>query len=226
MALDIILQGKTGVAAEVGGTDFRALNIEETPIDVGLNGAFSVGLSSGIMAAGLAANAELVQFRWTDATRYALVRKIYFSSCVSTTFFAAGVPCTYDLVKCNTWTAAGSGGTRVAPTGILKKRSAMGASLILANDIGVSTTAGLTAGTKVLEGTPMNALVAPGPLATSPSGEIVPANTLFWQNEVDDGEHPLMLHQNEGFVIRAVQTPATGTWSFRCQIDWSEVDYY
>lgn len=226
MATFVIPQGKQGTAADVGGNTFDALNAQWKPTDPGFNGHFSVGLTSGIMAAGAGANIELVQFRWTDAFRYAAIRKIQFSVCVSTTFFTASVPCQYDLVKCNTWTAAGSGGTRITPAALFKKRVGMGATLVLASDIGVATTAGLTAGTKVLEGTPMQAIVAPGPLATSLDGTIVPAGTIFMQSEEADGEHPLVLHQNEGFVIRAVATPSTGTWSFRCQIDWAEVDTY
>jgi len=130
------------------------------------------------------------------------------------------------LVKCNTWTAAGTGGNRITPAALLKKRRTAGSSLLLASDVGCSSTAALVAGTKVLEGVPMMAMVAPGPITLSLNGEIVPNDTIFFQAEEADGEHPLILYQNEGFVIRSVIVPITGTWSFRCQIDWAEVDNY
>ena len=98
--------------------------------------------------------------------------------------------------------------------------------LLTAADVGCASTAALTAGTKVLEGTPMQAIVAPGPITLSLNGQIVPPDTIMLQAEVKDGEHPLVLHQNEGFIIRAVAVPGTGTWSFGCQIDWAEVESY
>jgi hypothetical protein len=36
------------------------------------------------------------------------------------------------------------------------------------------------------------------------------------------GEWPLVLAQNEGFVVQAT-VPATGTWAFQAIIEWSEV---
>jgi len=215
-----------GVAADVDGTTFRAASVQLKPAEPGGNGHFSVGLSSGIMAAALGANSEIVQFRWSDAFRFAVIRKIRFDACVSTTFFAAGVPLQFDMLKANAWTAAGSGGNRITPAALLKKRTSHSTTLMAASDVGCASTAALTAGTKTLEGTPMQAIVAPGPITLSLNGQIVEPGTIFWQAEVGDGEHPLVLHQNEGFVIRAVAVPITGTWSFRCQIDWAEVDSY
>jgi hypothetical protein len=225
MPTSIIPMGVTGAAAEVGGTTFRALNVGLRPAGFREGDTYSIGLSSGIMAAALGANTELVQWRWADAFRFCVIRKIRLSACVSTTFFAAGVPWQVDIVKCNTWTAAGTGGTRAPILGGYKKRVNMDASLMLAGDIGVSTTAGLTAGTKVLEGTPMQVIVAPCPTA-GPDGTMVVADTILWQHEVGDGEHPLTLYQNEGFVIRNVAIQALGTWQFRVQIDWLETEGY
>ncbi len=219
-------EGFGGVIADVGGTTFRALNTSVKPIDHGAFGHYSWGALSGIIPAALTANSEILQFQWTDATRYAVIRKIRMSACVSTTFFAAGVPLQFDLVKCNTWTAVGTGGTRPAVAALLKKRVNMGSSLLAANNIGVATTAALGAGTKTLEGTPMQALVAPGPITASLNGQIVAPGTIFQQFEVGDGEHPLVLHQNEGFIIRAVAVPATGTWMAAFQVDWAEVTAY
>lgn len=225
MTTSIIPMGSSGVAAEVGGTAFRALNTTLRPAGFREGDTYSIGLSSGVMAAALGANTELVQWRWADAFRFCAIRKIRMSACVSTTFFAAGVPWQVDIVKCNTWTAAGTGGTRAPILGGYKKRQNMDASLLLAGDVGVSTTAGLTAGTKVLEGVPMAAMVAPLPTA-GPGGTIMAADTILWQHEVGDGEHPLVLHQNEGFVIRNVAIQALGVWQFRVQIDWLETEGY
>ena len=58
------------------------------------------------------------------------------------------------------------------------------------------------------------------------SGEIIAPGTILWQAEVGDGEHPLVLAQNEGFSIRSVAVPATGTWTAAINIDWAEVTAY
>jgi hypothetical protein len=39
------------------------------------------------------------------------------------------------------------------------------------------------------------------------------------------GEHPLVLAQNEGFVIQAT-VPATGVWFFAVKADWVEIATY
>jgi hypothetical protein len=39
------------------------------------------------------------------------------------------------------------------------------------------------------------------------------------------GEHPLVLAQNEGFVIQAT-VPATGVWFFAVKVDWVEIATY
>lgn len=224
--MPIQIQGNGGAVAEVGGTTFRALNVQAKPAEHGSLGHYSWGALTGILPAALTANSEILQFQWTDATRYAVIRKIRVSACVSTTFFAAGVPVQLDLVKASSWSAVGTGGTRPAVAALLKKRVNMGSSLLAANNIGVATTAALGAGTKTLEGTPMQAIVAPGPITASLNGQIIPPGTIFFQAEVGDGEHPLVLHQNEGFVIRSVAVPATGTWMAAFQVDWAEVTAY
>jgi hypothetical protein len=38
----------------------------------------------------------------------------------------------------------------------------------------------------------------------------------------DPGSHPMLLAQNEGFMIRST-VPATGTWAFSVTVEWDEV---
>jgi hypothetical protein len=224
MSVKII--GQNGFEADVGGTAFRALSVQVKPLEMESLGHYSYGGFTGILPAALAANSEIFQFRWTDATRFAVIRKIRISAVVSTTFFAAGVPVQIDLVKSTGWSAAGSGGTGVSPAALLKKRTSMGSSLVASGDIRIATTAALGAGTKTLEGSALSALAAAGPITASLNGEIIPPGTILLQSEVGDGEHPLVLATNEGFSIRSVAVPATGTWSAAVQIDWAEVASY
>jgi hypothetical protein len=215
-------QGYSGTISEIeAGT--RAQRVVAKPFDHGALGAYRYGGLSGILPAALAANSEIFQFRWTDATRLCVVRKIRISASVTTTFFAAGVPVQIDLVKATGWTVAGSGGTRATPAAMLKRETSMGSTLVAANDIGIASTAALTAGTKTLETLSMATILAGGPITASLNGTIIPPGTVLWESEVGDGEHPLILAQNEGFVIRSVAVPATGTWQAAIGIDWTEV---
>ncbi len=225
--MSIQIQGNGGTVAEVDGTTFRAQRVTPRPVDHGTFGAYCYGGFTGILPAALSANSEIFQFRWSDATRLAVIRKIRISACVTTTFFAAGVPVAIDLVKATAWTVAGSGGTRATIAAMLKRRTTgMGSSLVAASDIGIATTGALTAGTKTLETLSLSTIVAPGPITASLNGQIIAPGTILWQAEVGDGEHPLILAQNEGFVVRSVATPATGTWQATVNVDWAEVSAY
>lgn len=220
------IQGNTGVVAEVDGTTFRAVRTVNRPVDHGALGAYSLGVSTGILPAALAANSEIFQFRWTHASNLAVIRKIRISSSVTTTMFAAGVPCEIDLIKSTGWTVAGTGGTGLTPAAMLKRRTSMGSTLVASGDIRIATTAALGAGTKTLETLSMCSILRGGPITGSLNGSIIDPGTVLWQAEVADGEHPLILVQNEGFSIRSVAVPATGTWRMAVQLDWAEVTAY
>ena len=99
----------------------------------------------------------------------------------------------------------------------------MGSSLFVAGDIRIATTAALGAGTKTLESNSMASIVAPGPITASLNGQIIAPGTVLFEPDQGDGEHPLLLAQNEGFVIRSVAVPATGTWRFSVYMVWTEL---
>jgi hypothetical protein len=131
-----------------------------------------------------------------------------------------------DLLKATGWTVAGTGGTRATPAALLKRRTSMGSTLVAASDIAIATTAALGVGTKTLETLALSSINAAGPITASLNGTIIAPGTLLWQAEVGDGEHPLVLAQNEGFVITVPAVPATGTWAAAISVDWAEVTAY
>ncbi len=223
MALQIAGANGTVVQASV---EHQAARVESRPFDSAGLGAYAYGGLTGIIPAALAANSEIFQFRWTDATRFCIIRKIRISASVSTTFFAAGVPMQLDLIKSSAWTVQGTGGTGVTPAALLKKRSSMANTLVATGDLRIATTAALGAGTKTLEGLSLAAVTAACPITASLNGSIIPAGTVLFQNEVADGEYPLILAQNEGISIRSVAVPATGTWTASVEIQWAEVTSY
>ena len=222
----IQVQGNAGTVGEVDGTTFRAFRTTNRPVDHGSLGAYCHGNSTGILPAALGGNSEIYQFRWVDATRLAVIRKITMSASVTTTFFAAGVPVEIDMVKATAWTGQGTGGTGLTPAALLKLRTSMGSTLVATGDIRIATTAALGAGTKTLETIPLALIVVGGPITASLAPTIVIPGTTLWESGVEQAGHPLVLAQNEGFIIRSVAVPATGTWRAAFNVSWSEVTAY
>lgn len=219
--MPIQIQGNGGTAVEVSGTGFRAMRIEQRPIEYGSLGQYSAAHLSGTMAAGLAANAEVFQYRWTDATRLALVNKVWLDGLSgSATAFTAGFA-KVDLLFSRSWTADGSGGTAMTITGNNQKlRTSMGTMLVGA--IRGSSTAALTAGTKTNDSQSLG-------LFAFSIGTV--ANVIYAPNRIElfdsknHQSHPVVLAQNEGLSARAT-VPATGTWQFGMSIGWTEVASY
>lgn len=219
----VIEGGTSAVVSEVGAVAAKGLHVILKPTDYGALGHYSVGLLTGILPAALGANSEIVQFRWADATRIALIHKITLSACVSTTFFAAGVPVQIELYKATAWTVAGTLGVAPTMAALGKRRTSMGSSLVAAGDIRVSANVALGAGTKTLEANTLACLAAPGPITASLNGQIIAPGTVFFDAATQTGGHPFALVQNEGLVIRVPAVPATGTWTAGVYIEWSEV---
>ena len=214
--MPIQIQGNSGVVAEVDGTGFRAFRFTQRPIDVGSLGGYRLSMASGVMAAGLAAAAEVFQFRWTDATRLAVVTKVVIDGAGGIVAFAAGVT-RFDIVVARAWTADGSGGTAATLTGNNQKmRTSFGTTLLGAARI--SSTGALTAGTKTLDTQAIGNAVAS---TTATAGTVVMPPSILHHHDAGSS-HPLVLATNEGFVIRGT-VPATGTWTFALTIEWVEV---
>lgn len=216
----IQLQGNGGTVAEVDGTNFRALRTTLRPIDYGALGAFRVSGLSGTMAAGLAANAEVFQFRWVDATRLCVITSVIWDGLSgSATAFAAGFA-KVDLIIARSWTADGSGGSTLTLAGNNQKmRSNMNTTLV--GGARIASTAALSAGTKTLDTQAVGQYSAA--IGTATSTQWIPQVDLF---HVDPGgETPIVLSQNEGIVVRA-SVPATGTWQFGVTVSWAEVTDY
>jgi len=192
--------------------------------DYGAQGAFAWGGFTGILGAALGANSEIFQFRWVSPSVLAVVRRVRISACVSTTFFAAGVPVQVDMAKATAWSAQGTGGTGVSMGTTAKRRTLLASSVLGDNDMRIATTAALGAGTKTLEANSLSTLAVTGP--TAGDGTIIPPGTAIWEAHVGSGELPLILGTNEGFVIRSVAVPATGTWTASVRVEWAEVASY
>jgi hypothetical protein len=166
-------------------------------------GAYRVAAFSGLTTV-LAANAEVFQFRWTDATNIAVLKFLKVRVAVITGFTAAQ-ELAFDAILAASWSADGSGGTTITPGATnLLKRSSYPQSKVGA--MRISTTGALTAGTKTLYG---NALQ-----------DAAIEETLDMTNSGDD---PAIFGQNEGLVVRnIIAMGAAGTVRWAVQMAWAE----
>lgn len=197
------------------------------PLPVGSGGAFRLSMQSATMAVSLAANSEIFQFRYvTGAARVCLVHGISISSAMNVAATTA-VLLAYRATIARAWTVAGSGGARAVLTGnnqLLRTNHTTSE----VNDIGISTTAALTIGTKTLDAQDIGSVAfstLTGAITTSTKGILVPKTNLIG-DFVGGLAFPLVLANQEGFVIRtgANAHPAGMTWTFGVDVAWSEVD--
>ena len=209
-----IIQGNGGTNAEVEpGT--RALRTVIRPNDYGALGIYSKALTSGVMAAGLAANASVFQFRWGSATNICLVKKVLLSAGGIAAFTAGSL--TFNMVPARAFTINGAGGTAGTLTGNNgKMRTSMATTLL--SDVRVASTAALTAGTWTLDTDAIGSFS--GSTTITAGTGLVPPGTELFKHTI--GEYPFALVQNEGFHINAT-VPATGTWTFSVQVEWEEL---
>jgi hypothetical protein len=176
---------------------------------------------TGVIPAALAANSEILQFRWTSAIKYAAIRKVRISAAVSTTFFAAGVPIQLSMLKATAFTAAGTGGTATA-LGAQNKMDTRQASSAVA-EIRIAAAAALGVGTKTLETIPVASILLAGPITLSLDGTITPGKIDLFSVDYANDEKPMILAANEGFAITVPAVPATGTWQVGVEILWDEL---
>lgn len=219
------------VAVRSGSNSSRLLEVEATSLaarvvqrpDSADVGHFGVSLASGTMAAGLGAAAEVFQFRLDTSSYVVAVRRVRIWAGNLGTAFTAGF-FRFELVPARSWTADGSGGTAAVVTGnIGKKRTSM---TTMANITArISSTAALTAGTKTLDTASGQGLCSVGGGIPNVAGTSFLSPGVDLLSTGDGAGHPLLLDDQEGFVIRAT-VPATGTWTFGVDVDFAQLTSY
>ncbi len=178
---------------------------------------------TGIIAAAVAANSEVLQFRFVTGAgkTLALVTRVELEGLAVIAAATAAGPLGFELVPARSWTAAGSGGTRIATTGDnLQMRTSEPVSQV--SDLGIATTGALTAGTKTLDANAIGGVMAGiGTAAITSFGLGGLSGHLMSQ---EAAELPLVLANQEGFVVRTSHVgPATLTYVARFGIEWCEV---
>lgn len=192
-------------------------------------GHYRISVVTGTLAAALAASAQVFQFKNTDATKLAIVKRIRTRFLPLTPFTAATLTdhTSFDAFVCRPY-GAGGGGTTLTLTGNNAKMRTNQATCVAI--VNVSTTAALTPATG-MDANPFAQSIRKGNRvnpAAATEETIQPATDglLFEPNECD-GEHPLVLAQNEGFIVRnRTVWPAAGTGILMVEVCWAEATSY
>jgi hypothetical protein len=219
MAIQILGNGGTIIGA--GEEARKGLHSIQVPI---AGNAYRYSGSTGTITAAMAAGSEQLQFRFVSGTKtFAIVRKVILDGFAIVTAATAAGPLGWQMVVARGWTIAGSGGTRIAMTGdnLQMETSAPNSQV---NDLGISTTALLTVGTKTKDA---NAIGQVGPWSIG-TGAITAYAALPFSGQAfldaTSGGQPLVLANQEGFVIQTSHVgPATLTYAVGFTIDWCEV---
>ena len=222
MGIEII--GDGGIIAEVGEKVRRPIHMAPFP----LNGnTYRLAQHTGTIGAALAADSEIFQFRFVSGTKtWCIVRKVMFDGLGIVAVATAAGPLGFKLIPARGWTVAGSGGTRIANTADnMQMETALPNSQV--NDIGIATTGALTAGTKTKDANAIGqALGGVGTAAVTGYGAtsiVAPQGML---SSTDSGM-PLVLANNEGFVIQTTHAgPAGLTYVAGFTVEWTEVTNY
>jgi hypothetical protein len=217
----IQVQGNGGTVAEVDGTTYRALRVTQRPIDYGAFGHYRLSTTIALVVT-QAANGTLFSFRWGDATRLCIPTYIRLQ-CLQTAAATATIMPSFEVLVARSFSASDSVGTAITLTGnSMKKRTSMGTTLV--TDIRKSAVAaGLTVGTRTLDSDPILQLPTQQTI-TTPNASIYQAALDF----TDGQDMPIVLAQNEGFIVRGptVVFGAAGTANLVVDVSWAEVSTY
>jgi hypothetical protein len=182
--------------------------------DPGVLSILSIGVSTGNIAATLAANSPLFSFRWGNASNFCIPDLIQVGVTVSAAI-TASVATSLQLVIARSFSASDTGGTAVTLSSDNNVfRTSFATSLV--TDSRIATTAALSAGTRTLDSQPLRLL----PFVTGTAiGMPLEMTTIYDRRSI----FPIVLDQNEGFIIRnGAAGPADGTFVVHVNFQWIE----
>ena len=180
-----------------------------------VSGSTNTGVGTNFAAG----STQLFQFRWSDSSRFAVIRSVSISSINSTAAFASSGLATFDIARATAWTVQGSAGTALDVGSQNKTRSTMPSSVSVAGDIRAAPTSALAAGTSTIDTNAMGTISVALPAAL---GQVLAPTFLYFAGSDDDS--PLTLGFQEGYVVRFVTAIATGQIQSSMTVEWSEFE--
>ena len=223
MGIQVI--GNGGVIVGAGEEARRPLHTNTYPIS---GNWYRYAGKTGTIGAALAADSELLQFRFLSGTKsFALVTKVVVNGIGIVAVGTALGQLGFYMTPARAWTVVGSGGTRIAVSGDnLQTETALANSQV--NDIGIATTGALTAGTKTHDANGQGMVIAStgtGAVTTYQVLDTFRDSRLF--DSDGEGAQPLVLANQEGFTIRTAFAGATAlTYAASFTVIWAEVTAY
>ena len=209
--------GTSGVVADVDS--LQALKMSIRPLDYSSGGYYRIGRNFSVgPSSTIAANGAIFSFRWTSATKIAIV--VFFKwHWVVTTAFTGVQYIDHGLYIARQWTSddSATGSATLTMTGNnAKKRTSMATSA--AGQIMNATSNSLTAGTRTVD---TNPLMYKGNYGAAQGLELIDYGVLT----IDiDHEHPIVLAQNEGLVLNNITVfPVAGVLAISVEMAWAEV---
>lgn len=193
-------------------------------------GQYRIGVSSGLITgAAIVAGAPLFSARWGSTTRLAVITRLsaYY---VVTTAFTGVQELGLEAVLARGFTASDSGGTALTlTTNNAKMRTSQDTSSF--TDIRIAAATLLTAGTRTLDTQAIEGFsgISHDPNAAAGTAQIVaqPWLGFDWMATPANGEHPIVLAQDEGVVVRnTIAFPAAGAVRLWVKMAWAEVSGY
>lgn len=224
-----ILKGITTNQGQEVEENTKAARFVSRPVNVGSFGAFRIAMKSGaITGTGVDITDGLFSFRWSDATRVAVVQHVHAVLDV-TTILTAAQEVGIDLAVIRSFSASDSGGTAATMTGHNGKlRTDFATSLV--GDIRIASTAELTHGTGTADTMPLAMSNPVGDRVVNASAGTAylpspPQAVLDFRPNMAAGENPLVLETNEGFRVRwaAADMPAAGVVTLAVDVAWLEL---
>lgn len=217
MGIQII--GNGGVIVGAGEESAKPLHSALMPIE---GNAYRYSGFTGTIAAATAADTELFHFRFVSGTKsFAIVRKIIYDGMGIVAVGTALGQIGFKVVPARAWTAAGSGGTTISTAGDnLNMETAAPASQV--NNLSIATTAALTAGTKTKDANAIGQVVMSTGTGAVTTYQLLPSGQALL--DASGGGQPLVLANQEGFVIQTTHVGATAlTYQVGFTVDWVEV---
>lgn len=210
------LRAKDVSSAQDGSLRRSLIFASHYPVNYDGGGCYQAAIRSNTVSAGLTADSIIGVLRYvTAASLVAHLRKIRLSAWSMGNAFVAG-QIYFDAYVARSFTADASGGIVASissNTGKMRTSGMMPTAMTLR----ASDTGALTAGTWILDNSPLDTVGIGAPTTTYTT--LLQRALLF---ERQQGEHPMILQNNEGVVIRA-NVPGTGSWRFSITADWDEV---
>ena len=215
-----------GTSAEVAGVGVQsgvALHTVTKPTPVGALGHYRTSHRCALVAS-QAANSRLFELQNAHASNLVVVQRVRVTW-AQTAAHTAAIEDSLDMYRCTSFSAVDTTNT-VTPV-ISKLRTSFATAGANVRGVTVAgASAGMTGGTLTKDTAALWHLPT-FLLAAVPTGGQTVQVTMDWFPQVESGEHPLTLVQNEGFIIenRVLLGAAAGSGVY-IDVQWAETTAY